>query len=280
MAVKQVEIPRNLAKNETIKLSIDALHSEVEAMKDLDHLNVVQYLGFEQVGNRYSLFLEYVAGGSVGSCIRMHGKFDEQMIRFLTKQVLDGLSYLHSLGILHRDLKADNLLLDLDGVCKISDFGISKRSADIYSNDTDMSMQGTIFWMAPEVVDNVVHNKKMGYSAKIDIWSLGCVVLEMFVGRRPWSNSEAVSALYNLGKMRQAPPIPDTTRKDMSSLGLDFLNKCFQSDPEKRPIAKILLKHSFCDVASEFDFNKTQLAQMIKNNNRSKGDSFKKNHYR
>ena len=70
------------------------------------------------------------------------------------------------------------------GLCKISDFGISKRSNDIYANNANMSMQGTIFWMAPEVIDSMVE----GYSAKIDIWSLGCVVLEMFAGKRPWSN--------------------------------------------------------------------------------------------
>ena len=94
-------------------------------------------------------------------------KFDETLIRFITKQILLGLEYLHSNNIIHRDLKADNLLLEVDGTCKISDFGISKRSNDIYANNANMSMQGTIFWMAPEVIDSMVE----GYSAKIDIWS-------------------------------------------------------------------------------------------------------------
>lgn len=224
MAVKQVEV-RNKAAAEA---GVGALHAEVGTMKNLDHFNIVQYLGFETMQDHtYNLFLEYVPGGSVGSCLRNHGRFEENIVRFLTRQILEGLAYLHTCGILHRDLKSDNLLLDLDGVCKISDFGISKKSRDIYSNDAEMSMQGTIFWMAPEVIHNVIHNEKQGYSAKVDIWSLGCVVLEMFAGRRPWSNDEAIGAMYKLGNSRLAPPIPEDTRKFVSDDAKDFLDKCF-----------------------------------------------------
>ncbi|GMM36308.1 hypothetical protein DASC09_036330 [Saccharomycopsis crataegensis] len=267
MAVKQVDIPRAGSPNKEMKDIIDALLLEVQTMKDLDHPNIVQYLGFEEVGNTYSLFLDYVAGGSVGSCLRMYGRFDEELIKFLTKQVTDGLSYLHSRGILHRDLKADNLLLDLDGICKITDFGISKRSENIYKNDSEMSMQGTIFWMAPEVIDNVVQNKKQGYSAKIDIWSLGCVVLEMFAGRRPWSNVEALSAMYRIGKTKLAPPIPDDVSPHVSVDGKQFLNQCFEIDPNRRPTALELFQNSpFCEVIDDFDFEKTKLAEMVKSN--------------
>lgn len=144
----------------------------------------------EQTPEHLSIFLEYVPGGSVGRIVRTHGKvssrafstagaelilspptqFEENVIKFFTYQILEGLEYLHSLGILHRDMKADNILTDQDGMCKISDFGTSKKSsklslllclqssklmsfystADIYNNNENMSMQGSIFWMAPE----------------------------------------------------------------------------------------------------------------------------------
>ncbi|CCK68621.1 mitogen-activated protein kinase kinase kinase BCK1 KNAG_0B01780 [Huiozyma naganishii CBS 8797] len=262
MAVKQVEVPKYSAQDQNILDTVEALRSEVSTLKDLDHLNIVQYLGFENDHDIYSLFLEYVGGGSVGSLIRLYGRFDEALIRFLTVQVLEGLAYLHSKGILHRDMKADNLLLDLDGVCKISDFGISRKSKDIYSN-SDMTMRGTVFWMAPEMVDT-----KQGYSAKVDIWSLGCVVLEMFAGKRPWSNLEVVAAMFKIGKNKSAPPIPEDTLPLISQDGRQFLNACFEIDPDLRPTADKLLSHPFSSVYDSFDFKSTKLAQFIKSNDK------------
>lgn len=263
LAVKQVEAPRQLSKSHATQNSIDTLFSEVETMKDLDHLNIVQYLGFEAREDMYNLFLEYVPGGSVKAILDHYGRFPEQIIRNLNTQVLDGLAYLHSRGILHRDLKADNLLLDLDGTIKISDFGISKRSRDIYSNNAEMSMQGTIFWMAPEVIHNVVKNEKQGYSAKVDVWSLGCVILEMFAGRRPWSTEEAVGALYKLGSSKQAPPIPDDTLPYVSTLGKNFLDACFIIDPSERPTARELLNHTFAERDPNFKFSETALGKFL-----------------
>lgn len=273
IAVKQVEVPHTMSDKSSAKQKevIDTLHSEVETMKDLDHFNIVQYLGFEALPDFYNLFLEYVPGGSVGSALRKHGRFEEMVIKSFTRQVLDGLAYLHSCGILHRDLKSDNLLIDLDGVCKISDFGISKKSRNIYTNDAEMSMQGTIFWMAPEVIHNVIANAKQGYSAKVDIWSLGCVVLEMFAGRRPWSTDEAIGAMYKLGNARLAPPIPEDTIPFVSEDGKDIIDKCFTIDPEQRPTASQLLDHPFCVIPRNFRFQDTQLAKIIRVNDKRIG---------
>ncbi|KAL6940228.1 hypothetical protein ACO0QE_004124 [Hanseniaspora vineae] len=262
MAIKQVEVPKYNNNNESTNNVVEALKMEVSTLKDLDHPNIVQYLGFEEKNLVYSLFIEYVAGGSVGSLIRLFGRFDDEIIRFLTEQVLKGLSYLHEKGILHRDMKADNLLLDLDGVCKISDFGISKKSKNIYSN-ADMTMRGTVFWMAPEMVDT-----KQGYSAKVDIWSLGCVVLEMFAGKRPWSNLEVVAAMFKIGKYKSAPPIPDDTLPLISTGGKNFLNSCFEIDPEKRPTAETLLQSSAFKKAPDFDFAQTTLFKFINDNDK------------
>lgn len=272
IAVKQVDVPQTLSdkNSERQKEVIGALHAEVETMKDLDHFNIVQYLGFEALPDTYNLFLEYVPGGTVGMALRKNGRFETSVSQYFTRQVLDGLAYLHSCGILHRDLKSDNILIDLDGVCKISDFGISKKSRNIYTNDAEMSMQGTIFWMAPEVIHNVVDNEKQGYSAKVDIWSLGCVVLEMFAGRRPWSTDEAIGAMYKLGNARLAPPIPEDTKPFVTATGKNFLDLCFQTNPEQRPTAKQLLDHQFCAVDPNFRFADTKLAKMIRVDDKEK----------
>ena len=243
LAVKQVEVNPKLPNTDPGKIRemVKALDVEIDTMQHLDHVNIVQYLGCERKEFSISIFLEYISGGSVGSCLRKHGKFEEPVVSSLTRQTLNGLAYLHSEGILHRDLKSDNLLLDLDGTCKISDFGISKRSANPYNNDITMSMQGSVFWMAPEVIRaqsqampvpsgnglDASSAMSQGYSAKVDIWSLGCVVLEMFAGRRPWSKEEAIGAIYKLGSLNQAPPIPDDVSSVVGPAALSFMYDCF-----------------------------------------------------
>lgn len=225
LAVKLVEINPRIAgaDKDRIKEMVAALDQEIDTMQHLEHPNIVQYLGCERGEFSISIYLEYISGGSVGSCLRKHGKFEESVVRSLTRQTLGGLAYLHDKGILHRDLKADNILLDLDGTCKISDFGISKKTDDIYGNDSSNSMQGSVFWMAPEVIQS----QGQGYSAKVDIWSLGCVVLEMFAGRRPWSKEEAIGAIFKLGSLSQAPPIPDDVSMNISPAALAFMYDCF-----------------------------------------------------
>ncbi|KAI9666329.1 MAG: hypothetical protein M1821_004264 [Bathelium mastoideum] len=262
LAVKQVEVnPRAAGQDkEKIKEMVKALDQEIDTMQHLDHINIVQYLGCERKEYSISIFLEYISGGSVGSCLRKHGKFDEPVVSSLTRQTLSGLAYLHREGILHRDLKADNLLLDVDGTCKISDFGISKKSDDIYGNDITNSMQGSVFWMAPEVI----RAQGQGYSAKVDIWSLGCVVLEMFAGRRPWSREEAIGAIYKLGSLNQAPPIPDEVASAIGPAALSFMWDCFSIDPHERPTAETLLRQPFCFFDENFNFLDTELYAKIR----------------
>lgn len=225
LAVKQVEINARIAgmDKDRIKEMVAALNQEIDTMQHLEHPNIVQYLGCERGEFSISIYLEYISGGSIGSCLRKHGKFEESVVKSLTRQTLSGLAYLHDKGILHRDLKADNILLDLDGTCKISDFGISKKTDNIYGNDSTNSMQGSVFWMAPEVIQS----QGRGYSAKVDIWSLGCVVLEMFAGRRPWSKEEAIGAIFKLGSLSEAPPIPEDVSLTITPAALSFMLDCF-----------------------------------------------------
>ncbi|KAL9103330.1 MAG: hypothetical protein Q9163_001636 [Psora crenata] len=263
LAVKQVEVNQKAAGQDKDKMKemVSALDQEIDTMQHLEHPNIVQYLGCERKEYSISIFLEYISGGSVGSCLRKHGKFEESLVSSLTRQTLAGLAYLHQEGVLHRDLKADNILLDVDGTCKISDFGISKKTDDIYGNDVTNSMQGSVFWMAPEVV----RSQGQGYSAKVDIWSLGCVVLEMFAGRRPWSKEEAIGAIYKLGSLNQAPPIPDDVATAISAEAVAFMLDCFTVDASERPTAEtLLLRHPFCEEKGGYQFENTELSKKIR----------------
>ncbi|KAF7320074.1 MAP kinase kinase kinase [Mycena kentingensis (nom. inval.)] len=249
MAVKQVEIPRTASdKNDSRQVTVvQALKMESETLKVLDHPNIVQYLGFEETPSNLSIFLEYVPGGSIGSCLAKHGKFEEDVTKSFTSQILAGLEYLHSKGVIHRDLKSDNILVEMTGICKISDFGISKRTDD--QNDAHTAMQGTVFWMAPEVINT----QKKGYNSKIDIWSIGCVVLEMWAGTRPWTGDEMVAVMFKLFQSKQPPPIPDglvlTAQAD------DFRRKCFAINPDERPPAAELRKHPYLVVTPGWEFD-------------------------
>ncbi|KAI1493829.1 hypothetical protein F5X96DRAFT_119870 [Biscogniauxia mediterranea] len=262
LAVKEVEVNQKAAGGDKNKMKelLAALDQEIDTMQNLDHVNIVQYLGCERKETSISIFLEYISGGSIGSCLRKHGKFEEPVVSSLTRQTLSGLAYLHREGILHRDLKADNILLDVDGTCKISDFGISKKTDNIYGNDKTNSMQGSVFWMAPEVI----RSQGEGYSAKVDIWSLGCVVLEMFAGRRPWSKEEAVGAIYKIAN-GETPPITEDVADAISPYALGFMLDCFTVDPRDRPTAERLLRrHEFCALDDDYNFFDTELYAKIR----------------
>ncbi|KAJ9125094.1 hypothetical protein QFC22_000047 [Naganishia vaughanmartiniae] len=247
MAVKQVELPTNDRERQDKRQEgmIKALRDEIELLKNLEHPHIVQYLGWEESPEYISIFLEYVPGGSIASVYRKHQKFEEEVIKNFTKQILSGLAYLHAKGILHRDLKADNILVDSDGTCKITDFGISKQAEDAYASQGATNLKGSVFWMAPEVIRNMGR----GYSAKVDIWSLGCLVLEMFAGRRPWGEDSVLTAMFSVGQHNKKPPIPDDVV--LSLTANDFMTeKCLAIEPNQRPTAEELKRHPFI---TEFD---------------------------
>lgn len=104
LAVKQVSLPKTISDRDDERQSqvVTALKGEIGLMRDLEHGNIVQYLGFEETTAYLSIFLEYVPGGSIGRCLRKHGPFEYPVIQFFTLQVLEGLRYLHSQNILHR----------------------------------------------------------------------------------------------------------------------------------------------------------------------------------
>ncbi|KAJ7487527.1 kinase-like domain-containing protein [Mycena galericulata] len=245
MAVKQVELPASGRTDSRQMEVVEALKFESKTLKDLEHPNIVQYLGYEETSHHMNIFLEYIPGGTIGSCVLKHGRFDEDVTKWFTVQILAGLEYLHSTGILHRDLKGDNILVETSGVCKISDFGISKKED---GKGQHTQLKGTVYWMAPEVVAP----SKRGYDSKVDIWSLGCVVLEMWSGQRPWDGFEVITVMLKLHKDKQPPPLPADLK--LPDLALDFRQKCFAMDPETRPSANILRQHPYLELTPGWSF--------------------------
>ncbi|GAB7349206.1 hypothetical protein MBLNU459_g8132t1 [Dothideomycetes sp. NU459] len=247
MALKQVEMPSSSGTHLDAKKNsmVEALKREIGLLRELKHPNIVQYLGSNSDDSHLNIFLEYVAGGSVATMLVNYGSLGEALISNFVRQILTGLAYLHSQDIIHRDIKGANILVDNHGSVKISDFGISKRveASTLLAPSTGkragprVSLQGSVFWMAPEVV------KQTAYTRKADIWSLGCLIVEMFTGSHPHPNCTQLQAIFKIGNSSEArPDIPENA----SAEAKEFLERTFEIEHEKRPSADELLKYAFC----------------------------------
>lgn len=257
MAVKQVDLPSTATSVTDARKNnmIEALKREIALLRELKHPNIVSYIGSNSDEHNLNIFLEYVPGGSIAKMLVDYGAMQEEMVIRLVRQILVGLAYLHSKDIIHRDIKGANILVDTHGTVKISDFGISKRVQDsktLLSEESGgsgtktggraglanhrVSLQGSVFWMAPEVV------KQTAYTRKADIWSLGCLVVEMLTGSHPHPNLSQIQAIFKIGgRGTQTDPSPDLPTK-ASKEARDFLKSTFRVDYEARPEAEELLR--------------------------------------
>ncbi len=244
LAVKQVEMPSpgaNSQNDARKKSMIEALKREISLLRDLRHPNIVQYLGCGSSAEYLNIFLEYVPGGSVQTMLNSYGALPEPLVRSFVRQILQGLMYLHDRDIIHRDIKGANILVDNKGTIKISDFGISKKleATNILNgannNKHRPSLQGSVFWMAPEVV------KQTSYTRKADIWSLGCLVVEMMTGTHPFPDCTQLQAIFKIGGSKASPTIPEHASTEAKL----FLSQTFEIDHNKRPSADELLASPF-----------------------------------
>lgn len=242
-AVKQLRFPEDDPGYETgagpASREVEAMEREILMCQKLRHRHIVGYLSAQRLNhNEIFVFLEYVPGGSIASMLRRFGVFREDLCRHYTRQLLLGLEYLHGHKIVHRDLKGANLLVSRDGVVKLADFGAAKAFCHDATTLTDgfKSMQGSLFWMSPEVI------KGAGYGRRADVWSVGCTVIEMLTGTHPWPEMESSwGAIFAISRSTEGPPIPEVA----SNLARTFLRLCFRYESADRPTASQLLQHEF-----------------------------------
>ncbi|XP_053179975.1 misshapen-like kinase 1 isoform X4 [Scomber japonicus] len=244
-AIKVMEVTEE--EEEEIKLEINMLKSYSH------HRNIATYYGaFIKKGpagqdHQLWLVMEYCGAGSVtdlvkktkGNCLK------EDWIAYICREVLRGLSHLHSHHVIHRDIKGQNVLLTENAEVKLVDFGVSAQlDKTIGRRNTFI---GTPYWMAPEVIA-CDENPEATYDYRSDLWSLGITALEMAEGAPPLCDMHPMRALFLIP--RNAPP--KLKSKKWSKRFLSFVDSCLVKNHLHRPATDALLRHAFIrDLANE-----------------------------
>ncbi|XP_059155208.1 mitogen-activated protein kinase kinase kinase 1-like isoform X2 [Physella acuta] len=258
MAVKQISFCRNSAQEQ--EKVIEAISEEIHMMARLSHPNIVRILGATKQGCHFNMFVEWMPGGSVAYLLGEYGAFTENVIVNYTRQILRGLAYLHDNHILHRDLKGANLLIDSTGqTLRIGDFGASARLASQATGAGEFQGQllGTIAFMAPEVL------RGESYGRACDIWSVGCVMIEMSTTKPPWNATDIsnhLALIFKIASSVDSPPIPENLPPPVR----DLMLRCLEQNSEDRPSAKDLLLHPLftqCFTNTSHSFNGSKLGQ-------------------
>lgn len=241
VAIKQM----NLEKQPKKELIIN----EILVMKGSKHENIVNFIDSYVLKGDLWVVMEYMEGGSLTDVVT-HCILTEAQIGAVCRETLEGLQFLHSKGVIHRDIKSDNILLSMNGEIKLTDFGFCAQINEINLKRT--TMVGTPYWMAPEVVS------RKEYGPKVDIWSLGIMIIEMIEGEPPYLNETPLRALYLIAtngtpKLKE----PDVLSPELKS----FLAWCLNVNPETRASATELLRDVFITQCAD---ENESLAPLVK----------------
>lgn len=227
VAVKHVDL-------ESSEEDLSDILSELSVLSSCSSPYVTQYKSAFLRKQTLWIVMEYLGGGSCADLLKPPPhRLTEAHIAIVCRELLLGLSYLHREGKLHRDVKAANILLGMDGRVKLADFGVAAQLTGLKSIRN--TFVGTPFWMAPEVI------QQEGHDAKADVWSLGITAVELAMGQPPHANVHPMKVLFLIPKQ----PAPRLDERRWSRDFCDFVRLCLQKNVDQRPTAKQLLKHRF-----------------------------------
>ncbi|KAJ8706133.1 hypothetical protein PYW07_010910 [Mythimna separata] len=215
------------------------IQQEILMMKDCRHPNIVAYYGSYLRRDKLWISMEYCGGGSLQDIYHVTGPLTELQIAYMCRETLTGLSYLHMMGKMHRDIKGANILLTECGDVKLADFGVSAQITATINKRK--SFIGTPYWMAPEVA---AVERKGGYNQLCDIWACGITAIELAELQPPMFELHPMRVLFLMSKSGFKPPALKE-RERWSAVFHAFLKLALTKNPKKRPTADKLLQHAF-----------------------------------
>jgi serine/threonine protein kinase len=220
----------------TDEAEVRVLHNEVTTMASVKDPNLVEFYGYAFVGDMIVLMMECLVAGSLAGMLQTFAALPEQTTINFMRDVLRGLHRLHSMGIVHRDVKPQNVLIAANGHCKISDFGASASIHELVRrHDGGAEVQGTPIYLAPEAARGHAEPKS-------DVWSVGIMYLQLTTGRIPYDagvlGSNIAAVVFGIGSGRIRPTVP----AGLGPLSQRFVEACLADDPAQRLSAAELLR--------------------------------------
>ncbi|KAG5509141.1 hypothetical protein JKF63_06150 [Porcisia hertigi] len=252
MAVKEMRLGNNDAK-------IEQFVQEISTMCNLQHPNIIHYFYCEESASPkvIRVFMEFAGGGTLQTLLKKKSKLEYVEMRALLRDIVEGLAYIHSQHYVHGDIKTANVLLSNDGKGKIGDFGTART---VQNGELLYVMQGSPLYMSPECMSAGEMDEdgtKVGYSFPSDIWSLGCVAMEMATNKPPFAHIKTIKGPAGLTKfITSLTDVPDLSPlfKCHASI-VEFVSACLNPDPNQRATAQDLLQLSLFSESTHGDRN-------------------------
>eukprot|EP00210_Caulerpa_lentillifera_P006126 g5853.t1 len=238
------------------------IFKEIEILCRTEHENVLYLKEFFIEGNKVYLITELLTGGELLEAVLEHGNYSEADARSCFRQVLKGIAYLHSKGIVHRDLKLENLMFTSDEAIpkvKIVDFGLAKS---LQKGTNKMgTICGTPQYVAPEIIKD--QDGKLGYSKSVDMWSAGVILFILLGGYPPFhdDNESMMFELITSGKFAFEDPVWENISPNAKKL----IKRLLTVDPETRPTAEECLEDDWFIINPPEQLLSTTTANLKKN---------------